>query len=329
MRMRILAAAIAVAALSTGATAYLKLGVDVGTRVVALTWSRVPVRYLVKNRGANDVSPTELQRAVSRAFSTWTTTPDVNISAEFAGFTDIEPFVSDNVTVIGFQSRPEMSRTLGATTFTVDDTTGEVLESDIFLNASFPWSISEAGQAGRFDVESIALHEIGHLFGLGHSALGETELTDGGRRILAKDAVMFPIAFPAGNTRDHALRPDDVAGLTDLYGTSTAARRVGSISGRVTLHGAGVFGAHVTATSLKTGETVGAFTLTANGDFVISALASGLYVVRAEPLDDADIESFFEDGAVNISFKPAYASKLAAVPIGGSGSELEIKVIGK
>ena len=65
---------------------------------------------------------------------------------------------------------------LGETSFLIDEVTGEILESDIVLNSTFPWSVAAGGEAGRHDVESIVLHEVGHLLGLGHSALGETEL---------------------------------------------------------------------------------------------------------------------------------------------------------
>src|SRR5690348_18373134 len=68
--------------------------------------------------------------------------------------------------------------------------------------------------------------------GLGHSALGETQLTPVGRVVIAKQAVMFPIAFPAGTTLDRSLQQDDKAGIESVYGTPTfersEERRVGT-----------------------------------------------------------------------------------------------------
>jgi hypothetical protein len=52
-----------------------------------------------------------------------------------------------------------------------------------------------------------------------------------------------------------------------------------------------------------------------------------LYVVRAEPLDDADLDGFFDVSTeVNTAFRPAFASRLVAVPAGGSGTRVDITV---
>lgn len=332
MTRRALALTVAVMALAAAApvAGYLKVGTVVGTTVRALRWNG-PVRYFVTNRDIAGVTAPDLQRAVARAFDTWGRAPGVSVPTEFVGFTTAEPFASEGMSVIGFRSRPDLPRTLGATTFTLDVVTGDLLESDVFLNTAFSWSTAADGEGQRFDVESIVLHELGHLLGLGHSALGETELMPGGgRRVLAKGAVMFPIAFPPGGTRDRVLDPDDLAGIADLYGSAAWDRTVGSIAGRVTLGKAGVFGAHVIAFNTTTGDLVGSFALDDDGRFVIAGLAPGLYVVRAEPLDDADVDSFFETQTqVDVGFRPAYASRLIGVAAGSGADAGEITVVRK
>jgi hypothetical protein len=313
---------------SPPASGYLKVGSEVESgSIVGIRWEQMPIRYHITNRDVSGVSAPELQTAVGRAFASWMDVPAVDISAAFDGFTSAEPFAEDGVSVIGFRARPDMDRTLGAATWAIDMVTGEILESDIFLNSTFEWSVAAGGEANRFDVESIALHEIGHLLGLGHSALGETEeRSGGGRTVLGKRAVMFPIAFPRGNTEDRSLESDDRAGISDIYGDRDQ-RTLGAISGRVTLNGRGLFGAHVTAFNQHTGDLVGGFTLNSQGGFVIAGLAPGLYIVRVEPLDDTDLDSFFdEDADVNIDFRPAYYTKLVAVPAGGSSGSIEIRV---
>jgi hypothetical protein len=242
--------------------------------------------------------------------------------------TSADPFVDDNLSVIGFRSRPDLDRTLGATTFGFDNVTGELIEADIFLNSAFDWSVTPSGQTGRFDLQSTLTHEIGHLLGLSHSALGETELrATGGRRVIGAQSIMFPVAFVAGSTENRSLKADDTAGIRDLY---AATRQYGQIAGRVTLQTIGVFGAHVTALNTSTATLVSAFSLNDHGDFVIGGLDPGVYVLRAEPLDDADVGSFFaEDTVVNVNFSPTYYSRLVSVGSGGAGPSVEIKVTPK
>jgi hypothetical protein len=212
----------------------------------------------------------------------------------------------------------------------VDRATGELLESDIFFNSAFPWSVAPNREAGKFDLESIALHEIGHFGGLGHSALGETELrADGGRRLLSAEAVMFPIAFSPGSTAARGPKADDIAGMSDLYPVRDYSSK-GRLSGRVTKAGKPIFGAHVVAFNPATGTMVGGFTLTAEGEFSISALPPGPHVVRIEPLDDADLDSFFDASQiVDLDFQILRSDRVVAVPSGGDSGKIDFKVIAK
>jgi hypothetical protein len=317
-----------VVALSGPVLAYLKLGSRVQGRMVTLRWREFPIRYYVTDQGAAGVSATAFQSAVERAFSTWNAVESAETSSQFAGFTQARPSADDGMVVIGYLNRPELERTLAATSFLVDVTNGEIVESDIFFNTSFPWSTASAGDTGRFDVESIALHEVGHLHGLGHSALGETEVRPGGRRVIGAEAVMFPIAFSAGSIADRTLRPDDVAGITDIYPRNNAAsRRLGSVTGRVTKNGAGVVGAHVVAFNPATGALIGGFTLNDDGTFTIGGLEAGPHVLRAEPLDDGDIESFFDRSLnVDLDFGVRFHERVVVVPRGGGTRDVEIRV---
>ena len=310
--------------------AYLKLGSRVGSRTVTLRWRDFPIRYFITDRGVEAVSAQQFQTAISRAFGTWSAVETAELSSQFAGFTQSPPGGDDDLSVLGFLDRPDQNRTLAATSFFIDTTDGRILESDIFFNSTFSWSVSEAGTVGRFDLESIAVHEIGHLLGLSHSALGETELISGGRRVIAAETVMFPIAFSSGNTSDRELKADDIAGLSDIYGTPATTREFGSISGRVTKSGTGVIGAHVVAFNPRTARLVGGFSLSQDGSFVIAGLEPGPHVLRVEPLDDGDIESFFDSSlGVDVNFNVKFYERVVVVPRGGGTSNIEIRVTPK
>ncbi|HMF99017.1 MAG TPA: matrixin family metalloprotease [Vicinamibacterales bacterium] len=313
------------------ALAYLELGVSVGGRQVKLAWPQATVRYSVSNAGVPGVSATDFQAAVGRAFATWEAVPTAAITYQFNGFTSALPGRDDGTSTLGFQNRPDLDRVLAATSFVTDSVSGALIESDIFFNSAFAWSVAPNGEANRFDVESIALHEIGHMSGLSHSALGETELrAGGGRLVTAAETVMFPIAYAVGSVAGRTLRADDITGITDLYPSSNPSQPSGSISGRVTKNGTPVFGAHVVAFDPVTHALVGSFTLDAQGRFAISSLPPGPRVLRVEPLDDAEIDSFFDPSRnVDIDFRVAFVDRIVVVPRGGDSGEVTIEVVPK
>jgi len=333
--MRRLSACLLALAFISSATApvaaYLKLGARLNGRTVTLRWSQLPIRYFVTDRGVPGVSSTQFQQAVTRAFATWDAVSTAQVSSTFAGFTLSDPRGGDGLTVIGFQNHPELDRTLGVTSFMMDTTTGSILAADIFLNSAFQWSVAAGGDANAFDVESIALHEIGHLHGLAHSAMGETELRPGGgRRVIAAESVMFPIAFAMGNISGRTLKADDIAGISDIYPASSFSRDSGSISGKITKGGTGVLGAHIVAFDTRTKKLIGGFSLSDDGSFVIAGLDPGPHILRVEPLDDADIGSFFDETMnIDVNFKPLFYNKIVVVPRGGGTAGIELKVVPK
>jgi matrixin len=320
------------AAQAQPAFAYLEFGVPVNGRQVTLKWPQAAVRYVVTDASVPGVSSPDFQAAVGRAFATWEAVPTASITYQFGGVTNAQPGRDDGLSVLGFQNRPDLDRVLAATSFVIDAATGALIESDIFFNSAFPWSVARDGEPNRYDLESIALHETGHLSGLGHSALGETELRPGGGRLVTgSEAVMFPIAFTAGSIAGRILKADDIAGITDLYPAADVTGTTGSISGRVTKNGVPLFGAHVVAFDPVTHAMVAGFTLNAQGRFSIAALPPGPRILRVEPLDDAEIDSFFDPAVqtVDINFRVTFADRVVVVPRGGDSGEVAIAVVAK
>ena len=155
-RAAALASLAAAIALAPSLAAYLKLGALAGTRVVARALGpdarqvlhHQPRRAQRHRDAAAGRGPARVRLVDS--------VPTTLVSAAFGGFTSAEPFTDDSISVIGFQPRPDLDRTLAATTFQLDSVTGRLIESDIFLNSAFDWSVATSGEPQRFDVQSIA-----------------------------------------------------------------------------------------------------------------------------------------------------------------------------
>jgi hypothetical protein len=309
------------------AQAYLHLTSSTGLTQTPLKWDQTRVRWFATDRGVPGVTASQFQAAAAAGFATWEAVPTASVTFQFVGFTSALPFDDDTISTFGFDAQPDLDRVLGATSFVVDTLTGDIVESDVFFNSIFTWSTAAAGEASRFDLQSVATHEIGHFIGLGHSAIGETEIRpDGGRRVLASGAVMFPISLGRGVTSDRTLQPDDIAGVSDLYPDRDVEDTTGAISGRVVRNGTGVIGAHVVAFNPKTGTLIGGFSLGQGGTFQIAGLTPGAHVIRVEPLDDADIDSFFSPSGIDVDFQVTLLPRLIVAPEGGASDRFDVSV---
>jgi hypothetical protein len=145
---------------------------------------------------------------------------------------------------------------------------GEIVDADILLNPThnagvFATPAALPANPQAFDLESVLTHELGHFFGLQHTAVWS--------------GMMFPFVPPRGvfdsprptlQTPDAPLSDDDRSGVRVLYPDATDTTHIGTISGRIlpanplSLTGlsgvTGIFAAQVVAVDNATGAIVAA-----------------------------------------------------------------------
>ncbi len=161
-------------------------------------WDRRTLSYAFDN-GTGDIAGTGEQDAVRAAFATWTA------AVPSLQFREVSLVQSPDIR-IDFRNAADPDRSMVGTVLAHADfppgcsIIAETLPKPLHYDDSeHTWCVGAV--AGQFDVETVALHEIGHLLGLQHTSVG--------------GAVMFPSVTSGGTNR--VLQQDDLDGIRSLY----------------------------------------------------------------------------------------------------------------
>ena len=175
----------------------------------------------------------------------------------------------DRVQLVTLGSSENLGQGVLAATFLSGNRDGLITDVDIVFGRGVPFTTSEAVDPTRYDLESVAVHEIGHMLGLEHSGLIR--------------ATMAPFT-DEGDVHQRSPERDDRIGAALLAPAGDFLARTGTLAGNVTLDGRGVFLAHVVATRID-GEVAAGMLTAPDGSYRIDGLEPGVYLVHAEPLD--------------------------------------------
>jgi len=147
-----------------------------------------------------------------------------------------------------------------------------IAEADIVLNRDLQWFTEfNPSRTAVNHVETVALHEIGHLLGLNHAAVGGSTM-------------FWHISDAVGASS--GLSSDELTGIRSVYGQ--AAGGTGRLLGSVTSGGVGVKGAVVVVEDSE-GRLVGSAVSRNGGTYEVGGLAPGVYRVRVIPLDPGTV----------------------------------------
>ncbi len=266
---------LAVLALAREAAAYAFLYVPASQGVprrwdlAALPGGRVPwvLSSSVGGKVTGDRAPLDV---VAAAFAAWEQVGSSAIAFDFRGTVGQRNRDSrDRVNLVALGSQESLGTGVLAATFLTADASGTLLDVDIVFSRSAPFTTSSVPEPGRFDLQSVATHEVGHLLGLEHTGLARASLAPFTER---------------GDVHQRTLASDDAIGATVLYPADGALAATGSLDGRVTLRGSPVYLAHVLAATLR-GSVVASAFARPDGSYRIDGLPPDVYLVYAEPLD--------------------------------------------
>ncbi|CAN6178615.1 unnamed protein product [Urochloa humidicola] len=160
--------------------------------------SKKSLTYAITDTRATAIDRATLSRVFARAFARWSAATTLN-------FTEVSTARDAGIT-IGFYAGDHgdgeaFDGPLGTLAHAFSPTDGR-----FHLDAAEAWvaggDVSRASSDVAVDLESVAVHEIGHLLGLGHSS--------------EPGAIMYPTI--TSRTRKVDLASDDVVGIQSLYG---------------------------------------------------------------------------------------------------------------
>jgi MYXO-CTERM domain-containing protein len=177
-------------------------------------WS-VPTLEIVIDPSLREIDPAAVD-VVNAAFGTWESTgvglPALTLREGAADPVGYRPGDTNHSTVrYDRGGNPLAGEALAVTVLTFDDE-GTILDADVIVNGGEGRSFGVLVEASpeiedeelvAYDLQNVATHEIGHLFGLGE------ELVD-------EDATMF-VRSARGEIKKRTLDRDDVAGIGVLY----------------------------------------------------------------------------------------------------------------
>ena len=164
---------------------------------------------------------------------------------------------------------------------------GESVMNGVFVDGgAFSYTLAEW--------KSTFVHEFGHFLGLDHTQINGEFESD------AAKTIYIPTMYPFATANDVPLgdlNPDDIAAISVLYPETGFAASTGRISGSITRANASVVrGANVIAISTGTDSlmnrisTVSDYFEQNNGNYTVSGLTPGSYVVRIEPINPDFVE---------------------------------------
>lgn len=240
----------------------------------AIYWNNPSsVSVTIQSAGSDNINDGSDEIALRNAIDAWndvTSTTATLVEVQSAAQKSRTDWQSNDIHLMIFDETNESgyfgpsSGTVAVTPLTFY-TTGAIIDADVLFNGG-TYQFTTKGQAGRFDIQDVATHELGHLLGLDHSGVA--------------GATMFPYVDPTVILH-RSLSADDMGGLRAMYPGGSFGKISGSL---FRSDGSPIVGAQISVRDSQ-GRTKGAILTTSSGAFTVPALEPDTYSVVAVPMD--------------------------------------------
>ena len=273
----------------------------------------LPFVYRINANGAPGIANGSDFTAIQSAMNAWAAIAGTGFTVSYGGTTPQQAASAlDGMNLVTFEDyQYQFSNAVIAvgisTSFTVDSLynnkqylPGQIFDADIIFNPVKAFRTPTAGNTG-IDIQSVATHEAGHLFGIAHSPV--------------RTSTMFYVLPPG--TGAASLSTEDRLVFLKAYADAATLAGANRISGTVTNGSAGggpMPGAIVWAISAASGDTVAADYTMPDGSYTFLGMANGSYYIGIYPLDGTSaiaglkpqyINALVETTAVTV-FPPEY-----------------------
>ncbi len=274
------------------------------------------IGYVINELGVPAITNGSDITAVQNAVNTWMNVDDTNLNVVYGGLSpltnsngldrvNLVTFVDDAfpfsplVLAVGLSTSFEADTVIAGRVFKK----GEIFDADMVFNPAKTFQVGGGGPG--IDIQSVATHEAGHLFGISHSAI--------------QSSTMFYVL--PGGLAARTLEDDDERVYFKAYGTESALATSNRID--VTVHDGQtddpVPGAIVFVINSATNDTAACDYTLANGAATFPGLAPGSYYVSIHPLNGTSPIGFIAPG--NINFLIAAIATENFVPESFDGDE--------
>jgi len=244
----------------------------VGTgQIVTRKWTNPDVKWGYRASGA----PAGAESLIQQAFDIWKNDSQSSVSNTFDGTTTrtgptangiSEIFFDIDLTSIGVPPSVVAFTFLNAiSSGTLVSADAAVLtEADIFLNPAKTFITTPATAPTDLDIVEVLAHEIGHLYGVGHSFLVDAMMYPAKPNVGSPQEFLDLFRFPKRN-----LVRDDAAWIAELYPTTTFNTQNAVVEGRARYSGDEYIGAHVIAVNVDAPDTKLVYYPAANPQFLV------------------------------------------------------------